>query len=119
MIIDAWKAGFSRYFDFSGTTSRPMFWYWVLATILVLLVLSLLDAFLVNPALGVESTPDNPSNPLAWLYSVAIIIPNIAIGVRRLRDAGHSPFLILLGLIPLLNLVLIYFFVQPTKPGSE
>lgn len=114
-MIEALRHGFSHYFDFSSRTSRALFWYWVLANFLVVIVLSLIDAFVVNPALGITGEAANTSRAVTWLYSLIILVPATAIAVRRLRDAGHSPWLILLALIPFLNLILIYFYVQPSK----
>ncbi|WP_083760387.1 DUF805 domain-containing protein [Sulfurovum sp. NBC37-1] len=50
------------------------------------------------------------------IFALALLIPSIAIGVRRLHDIGKSGWWLLLGLIPILGgLVLIYFFVQKSK----
>lgn len=118
-MLEALKYGFSNYFNFAGTTGRRLFWFWVLGIFVIAFILSLIDVFVIDPALGVPSTGEDAQNPLAWLFALFTIIPNIAMGVRRLRDAGNSPWLILLGLIPFVNLILIYFYVQPTKAGSE
>ena len=113
-MLEALKYGFSNYFNFSGTTGRRLFWLWVLSIFLIVFVLGLIDVLVVDPALGVPASGPDVQNPLAWLFSLFVIIPNIAMGVRRLRDAGYSPWLMLLGLIPFVNLILIYFYVQPS-----
>ncbi len=118
-MFDALKYGFANYFNFSGKTVRSTFWYWILATVIISILLQITDYFLVAPALGVPTEGVGASQPLSWLYSLAIFIPSIAMGIRRLRDAGKPGWLILLSLIPLVGtLVLIYFFVQPSE-GSE
>lgn len=114
-MIEALRYGFSNYFNFSGETGRRLFWLWVLGIFVITFVLSLIDVLVIDPALGVPASGENVQNPLAWLFSLIVIIPNIAMGIRRLRDGGYSPWLMLLGLIPFVNLILIYFFVQPSK----
>ena len=119
MIVSAWREGFANYFNFEGRATRPQFWYWVLAQLLIFIVLGLTDNFLVEPALGIDVMAENPARPLSFLYAAISVIPSIAIAVRRLRDAGYSPWLILIGLIPFVNLVLIYFYAQPSSSKSE
>lgn len=119
MLLRSWKHGFTHAFDFSSTTGRATFWYWVLANFLILLVLNTIDVFVVRPLLGFSAYDEAGGEPLAFLYSLASLLPSLSIGVRRLRDGGYTPWLMALSLLPLLNLVLIYFFVQPTKAQEQ
>ncbi len=50
------------------------------------------------------------------IAALAFLLPALAVGARRLHDIGKSGWLQLLMLIPIINLVLIYFYVQPTQP---
>lgn len=89
-------------------------WWWVLANVLILAFLSFVDILVVNPALNLGY--DDDSRALSLVYSIIILVPNIAIGVRRLHDTERSGWWILIGLVPILGtLGLIYFFVQPGK----
>lgn len=115
MIVGAWRDGFANFFNFQGQATRPQFWYWVLAQFLIFIVLGLIDHFVVAPALGIDVTAENPARPLSFLYAAISLVPSLAIAVRRLRDADYTPLLVLLGLIPFVNLVLIYFLAQPSK----
>jgi uncharacterized membrane protein YhaH (DUF805 family) len=122
MLVQAWRDGLANYTNFHGHASRPQFWYWVLAQFLIFLVLGLFENFVLNPALGLETAVgEEPARPLSALYALGTFIPSIAITVRRLRDAAYSPWLAILGLIPFVNLVLIYFCAQPSAPktGAE
>ena len=57
---------------------------------------------------------------LTTLYSLAILIPSIAVVVRRLHDTGRSGWWLLIGLIPVLgSIVLIVFFVLDSEPGEN
>ena len=53
------------------------------------------------------------------MISIALFIPSIAVGIRRLHDIGKSGWWYLLILLPLVNLVLIYFFILDSQPGEN
>ena len=75
------KDGFVRYARFNGVSSRSAFWYWRLFVFLLSFVGNLIA-------------------PLSLLISVALFIPDTAIGIRRSRDAGFSAWYQLLWLVP-------------------
>lgn len=57
---------------------------------------------------------------ISALYGVAVLLPNLAIGARRLHDTDKSGWLQLIGLIPIVGLIiLIVLFAQPGDPGSN
>ncbi|MBB3638688.1 MULTISPECIES: DUF805 domain-containing protein [Variovorax] len=95
------KTCLSKYADFSGRASRSEFWWFVLAQLVVLIVASLIHRFVYGIA------------------ALGLLLPALAVGARRLHDIGKTGWLLLLALIPLVNLVLIYFYVQPTQPESN
>jgi uncharacterized membrane protein YhaH (DUF805 family) len=90
-FVDAIKAGFKNYANFKGTASRSEFWYWVLFTTLLNLVLSQIDTLA-----GIGST----GMGLSSIASLALFIPNISVIFRRLHDAGFSGWLYAINLIP-------------------
>jgi len=53
------------------------------------------------------------------LAALGFLLPALAVGARRLHDIGKSGWLQLLMIIPIVNLVLIYFYVQPSQPESN
>jgi uncharacterized membrane protein YhaH (DUF805 family) len=75
-FVGAIKSGFSNYTNFRGAASRPEYWYWALFTFLASVVGTSLDMFI----------PFSFAN----LFSVATLLPSLAVSVRRLRDAGFS-----------------------------
>jgi uncharacterized membrane protein YhaH (DUF805 family) len=87
--------------DFKGRTGRAGFWYFTLFQVLILFVLQI-----VSPT-------------LADLAVLITLVPTLAIWFRRLHDTGRSGLWLLAGLIPLVNLVLIYFAVQAGKPEAN
>jgi uncharacterized membrane protein YhaH (DUF805 family) len=90
-FVDAIKSGFKNYANFKGTASRSEFWYWVLFTTLVNLVLNQIDTII-----GIGST----SMGLSSIASLALLVPNISVIFRRLHDAGFSGWLYALNAIP-------------------
>ena len=106
-FADAIRDGFAQYANFNGRSSRPAYWWWWLFGVLVLIVAAVLDA-----ALG------------TWVFYAAValgfLIPNLAVGVRRLHDTGRSGWWLLIGLIPLVGaIVLLVFFVQPSDGPNQ
>jgi uncharacterized membrane protein YhaH (DUF805 family) len=109
-FVDSIVDGFRGWRSFSGRATRAQFWYWVLFTVLLNMVLSMLDNFLFPvtlPQLPVDPTLFSSSDLRAILdaltyqleYSVAnwvelvLVIPTIAVTVRRFRDGGWPGWL--------------------------
>lgn len=105
-----------RYADFEGKATRSQYWYFVLFYVLLSIVLVLIDTFVVNPLLGMNIQEASQGGILQMVFALALIIPTIAIGVRRLHDIGKSGWWMLISLVPIIGfLVLIFFFVQESK----
>jgi len=104
-----------KYADFTGRAQRSEFWWYVLAVTIIGMVLSRLDQSLFG-----MSAFGTPVGILSPLFSLAVLIPNIAVGARRLHDIGRSGWWMLIALIPLVGiLVLIYWYAQPGTAGDN
>ena len=104
--LAAMRDGVVRGLDFAGRTSRPDFWWCVLAVVLLLAF-----AQLLAPALG--------QIPVE-VCSLALLVPWIALVTRRLRDAGLSPWWQLIALAPVAGmLVLLYLTTFPAATAAE
>jgi uncharacterized membrane protein YhaH (DUF805 family) len=107
--LDAWK----NYINFQGRARRKAYWMFVLFNLIALVVLSFIES-----AIGLSG--QNGYGILTGLYTLAIILPLIALAVRRLHDTGRSGWWILIGLVPLVGpIVLIVFYVTDSQPGSN
>ena len=74
-----------HFFDFGGKENRKVFWlFW-------------LNCFIVSFILGLISST------ISYIFSLVVLLPSLGILVRRLRDAGFSPWLALLLLIPVVG----------------
>ncbi|HEY2644672.1 MAG TPA: DUF805 domain-containing protein [Galbitalea sp.] len=91
---------FSKYAEFTGRASRPEFWWFILFTSLVSAALNSFTAF----------TPYGTVNfgrGLAGVWSVGVLVPTLAVAVRRLRDAGRSWAELFWLLLPVAGLIVL------------
>ncbi|WP_311568508.1 DUF805 domain-containing protein [Photobacterium arenosum] len=103
-----------KYAVFSGRAQRQEYWYFFLINLVVTLALGIADNLLNTPGAG-EGT-----GLLGGVYSLAVLIPSVAVGVRRLHDIGKSGWWMLLSLIPILGFViLLFFFARAGQPGPN
>jgi len=71
--------------------------------------------FVVAVVLGVLAKVSSVFLILYFAYALAVLLPSLAIAIRRLHDSGKSGWMILLGLIPIVGFILlIVFYVQPS-----
>ena len=97
------KTCFVKAVDFKGRGVRSEYWYFILFTVVISLGLSLAEL-----------------DSLATLFSVVLLLPSIAAGVRRLHDCDKSGWWMLLGLIPIVGgIILLIWFVQRGTVGPN
>lgn len=99
-----WKYGFT----FSGRSTRKDYWMAVLFNFLASFVVGFVAGMLQLPTLGM-------------LYSVAILVPSIAMSIRRMHDINKSGWVILLSLIPLVGgiIVLVFHCLPSVEEGNN
>ncbi len=104
-----------KYAVFNGRSRRKEYWYFVLFAILISGVLRLVDTAL-DLTWGDRST----FGILQALWWLAVLVPSIAVLVRRLHDTNRTGWWWLLNLVPVLGpIVLIVFAAQPGTPGPN
>jgi uncharacterized membrane protein YhaH (DUF805 family) len=91
----------NHYVDFQGVAGRQAFWMYWLFYIVIAFVIGIIAA--VTHLYFIFD-----------LYSLALFLPSLGLGARRLHDTGKSAWWLLIGFVPLIGLVLIYFFCQPS-----
>lgn len=108
------KDFYRKFFDFKGVTSRRNFWLCIwfnTITFFVLTITSILIAYSI-PILHII-------NYLPNLYVLLILIPNLSLLVRRIRDTGYSLWWLAIYLIPIIGLiVLLILTLLPSKQSS-
>ena len=122
-MIDACKEFFAKYATFSGRTSRKTFWM----TVLGIFVITFLISFVSSLVFGTTEIPTevaaeealktyfgNPANIILMVWSLIMIVPSIAMSVRRLHDINKSGWWYLLSFIPFGSIVLFVFYCLPS-----
>lgn len=97
--MDSVTSALTKYFDFKGRATRKEFWTFYFFTLVFALAFGLIDGLL-----GI--------NGLSNLVTIALTIPTISCGIRRMHDAGKSGWFII---VPLANLV---FLLTPSIPAD-
>ena len=109
-LISYWKrVVLEKYADFTGRARRSEYWWFTLSNILVFIVLALLiavaDIFWV----------------LYVIYGLALLVPSIAVTIRRLHDTDKSGWFILIGLIPFVGgiILLVFMCIDSTRGTNQ
>ena len=89
-----------NYATFSGRAGRPEFWWFFLFQLLLMMAVSTV------------------SERLTGLVNIALLLPSLAVGARRLHDIGKSGWWQLLMISGIGFLVLVYWWVQPTADDA-
>jgi len=105
-----------NYFNFKGRARRKEYWMFALFNFIFAMLPSIAATFVADfsqeAAMGLSI--------LGLVYAVLVIIPGIAVGVRRLHDTGRTGWWMLIAFIPLVGaIVLIVFFVFDSQPGDN
>lgn len=104
---EAVRRCFAKYTAFQGRARRSEYWFFVLFGVLAGIVASVLDSILFP---GVEE------GVISLITSLALLLPTLAVGARRLHDTGRSGWWLLLGLVPVLGtIILIIWFCQRSE----
>ena len=103
-----------HYADFQGRASRSEFWYFTLFSFLISIAISIvtgiIGAVLNTGIFGF----------LSVIYSLAVIVPSICLGIRRLHDTGKSGWWYLISLVPVVGfIILIVFWVMDSEPDRN
>lgn len=107
------KSGFQNYARFSGRSCRSEYWFWTLFVFIVGIVAGILDAALFATAI-------EDAGPLSLISNLVLILPGLAVSIRRLHDIDRSGWWFLLIFIPLLGwIVLFVWAVQKGTDGSN
>jgi uncharacterized membrane protein YhaH (DUF805 family) len=96
-----------QYAGFAGRARRSEYWWFFLFNAIVSIVTGIIDAAVGSQILGI-------------VVGLALLLPGIAVGVRRLHDTGRSGWWLLIVFIPIIGvIVLIVFFCQDSQPTTN
>lgn len=103
-----------NYAVFKGRAQRSEYWYFFLFYLLITFLLSIMDTLFgrFNQQLGMGL--------LSGVFMLALLVPSISVGVRRLHDTGRSGWWLLVGLVPFVGgLWLLYLAVLDSEAGTN
>jgi uncharacterized membrane protein YhaH (DUF805 family) len=100
-FVESIKTCFSKYAEFNGRASRPEYWWFFLFFTIGGIVTSIL------------------SETISIIFYLGVLLPTIAVTTRRLHDTNRSGWSQLIALIPLINLILLYFLSQKGKDPNR
>lgn len=96
-----------QYADFEGRARRKEYWMFFLFNVMFSILATILDS-LIGLSL------------VSGLYSLVLLVPGIAAGVRRLHDIGKSGWWLLIAFIPLIGVIwLIVLLATDGQPGAN
>lgn len=95
-----------KYAVFDGRAGRQEFWMFVLFNVIISIALGIVAALIKFPL-------------LSSVYALAVMLPSIGVAIRRLHDTGRSGWLLLVGLIPCVGLIVIYWYILEGTPGEN
>lgn len=103
-----------QYADFSGRARRKEYWMFVLFNMIFLIIATILDN-----VFGLTVGEQN-FGVLYFLYALVVLIPGLAVCVRRLHDVGKSGWMCLIGLIPIIGAIWLFvLIVTDSMPGEN
>jgi uncharacterized membrane protein YhaH (DUF805 family) len=97
--MDWYLTVLKKYAVFSGRARRREYWTFTLVNILI------------GIALGIITFVVPPLRALGHVYSLVLLIPSLAVFVRRLHDTGRSGWWFFIGFIPLVGAILLLLFL--------
>lgn len=121
--MDSYLACLRKYADFSGRARRREFWIFTLANMAIMFALLVID-------LIIGGTNDNGNGApslttalillLLFLFYLAIVIPSVAVQVRRLHDIGKSGWWWFIQWVPIIGGIWLFIlFLSESQPGSN
>jgi len=104
--MDWYLAVLQKYATFEGRARRKEYWMYALFTTLISIVLMIVDS-----VAGLTKLAGGQISPLNTLYGLAVLIPGLAVMVRRLHDTNHSGFWILILFVPFVGVIILLLWL--------
>ena len=106
--MNGYLATLKKYADFSARARRTEYWLFFLFNLVIAMLLGVVDYVLGTPGI------------IGMIFALAILIPSIAVAVRRLHDTDRSGWWLLIAFIPIIGtIVLLIFMVLDSNPGDN
>ena len=112
-FFDAIKLFFRNYTNFKGRSTRSEYWWWALAVFIIAFVLTILQALTMYSKLSYLFSG------IQVLWGLAIVIPSIALSIRRVHDVGRSGWWFLINLVPVVGGIVFLVFTLMASDGAN
>lgn len=97
-----------KYAEFSGRARRKEYWMFVLFNMIISFVLELVEGLFGGPGI------------LYMIYGLAVLIPGLAVSVRRLHDVGKSGWFLFILLVPIVGAIwILILHCTDSLPGEN
>ena len=121
------KVVFENYANFKGRARRSEFWWFTLFNFLIGMVFNLILYSIVGTDVKaiIQNGGNIPTsyyiiNIISTIYSLAILVPSLAVTVRRLHDVGRSGWFFFLILVPIIGwIILLVWHFTDSQPGTN
>ncbi len=111
-----WLAAVKKYAVFSGRARRKEYWYYVLFNFIIAFVWGMFAGVVGAMAGWSQTTLEEFAN----VPTLALLLPSLAVAVRRLHDTGRSGWWLLLAFVPIIGaIILIVWYCQDSEPGTN
>lgn len=119
--MDSYFAPWRKYASFGGRARRKEFWTFSLVNAAILVVIAIIAGILGAAAgTGGSGSPPTPLMILFVLFYLAVLIPSLAVQVRRLHDIGKSGWWWFINFVPFIGGIwLLILFLLDSQPGSN
>ena len=124
-MINAYKNFFKNYAEFTGRSTRSDYWWVWLGNFILSIPFWIIYFYTVFLSAVMASVDDSVSEAtfmvlglvviIYAIFYLAILVPTLALSVRRLRDAGFHWAFIFLRFVPMGGIALLILFAMPTK----
>ena len=124
-MINAYKNFFKNYAEFTGRSTRSDYWWVWLGNFILSIPFWIIYFYTVFLSIVMDSIDDSVSEStfmvlglvviIYAIFYLAILVPTLALSVRRLRDAGFHWAFIFLRFVPMGGIALLILFAMPTK----
>jgi uncharacterized membrane protein YhaH (DUF805 family) len=115
-FVEAVKSGYQNYVNFSGRSSRSAFWWWALFQVIVSIVIGSVEGG-GQASMGDGMMMSYNAGPIAMIWSLANLLPGLAVSVRRMHDIDKSGWWVLINLIPLVGWII--YIVWACQKGTS
>ena len=105
-----------RYAEFAGRSRRKEYWMFMLLSIGIYIAASILDRIV-----GMNGMIAGTYGPITALVALGLLVPSLAVSVRRLHDSDRSGWWLLLGLVPIFGeiIVLVFMVLKGTRGATR